>query len=124
MSFGMHAPYDAAIGDTYDDDILLWSERQAELLRRHAGPARENDSIDWSHIIEEIEDVGLSSLRACRSSLLLALLHILKADAWPSSRDVPHWRAESRRFRGDAADAYTNSMRQRIDLTISIGGQY
>jgi hypothetical protein len=104
------------MGDTYDEDILLWSERQAELLRRHAGSARENDAIDWPHIIEEIEDAGLSSLRVCRSSLLQALLHILRADAWPSSRDVPLWRAEVRRLRGDAADAYTNSMRQRIDL--------
>jgi hypothetical protein len=25
--------------ELYDDDILLWSERQAELLRRHAADA-------------------------------------------------------------------------------------
>ena len=28
------------MSDLYDDDILLWSERQAELLRQHAATAR------------------------------------------------------------------------------------
>ena len=28
----------------------------------------------------------------------------------------PPWAAEARRFRGDAADAFTPSMRQRIDV--------
>jgi hypothetical protein len=36
-----------------DDDIVLWSERQAELLRQHAATARVNGSIDWADIIEE-----------------------------------------------------------------------
>jgi hypothetical protein len=44
------------------------------------------------------------------------LTHMLKAEAWPLSRAVPHWQAEARRFRGDAADRFAPSMRQRIDL--------
>jgi hypothetical protein len=36
--------------------------------------------------------------------------------AWPLSREVSHWQAEARRFRGDAADRFAPSMRQRIDL--------
>jgi hypothetical protein len=32
------------------------------------------------------------------------------------SRDVPRWKSEERRFRGDAADRHAPSMRQRIDL--------
>ena len=49
--------------DLYDTDILLWSERQADLLRRHAAGERVNDaSIDWPNIVEEIEDVGRSEL--------------------------------------------------------------
>jgi hypothetical protein len=101
----------------YDTDILIWSERQAELLRQHAAGARENDAIDWPNIIEEVEDVGRNTLRACRSQLLQALLHDLKAQAWPLSRDVPHWRSEARVARINAADAYAPSMRQRIDVT-------
>jgi hypothetical protein len=58
----------------YDDDLLLWSERQAALLRRMAAGERVNDQVDWENVAEEIEDVGRSSLRACRSQLLQALL--------------------------------------------------
>jgi hypothetical protein len=101
----------------YDDDILLWSERQADLLRRQAAGERVNSAeLDWPNIAEEIEDVGLSSLRACRSNLFQALLHELKIMAWPTSREVPHWHSEARVARFNAGDAYAPSMRQRIDL--------
>jgi hypothetical protein len=104
--------------DLYDRDILEWSERQAELLRRHAAGERINDTdLDWSNIIEEVADVGRNTLRACRSQLLQALLHDLKAEAWPLSRDVPHWRSEARVARINAADAYAPSMAQKIDIT-------
>ncbi len=81
----------------YDSDILIWSERQADLLRRHAAGERLNHAdLDWPNIIEEVADVGRNALRACRSQLLQTLLHDLKAAAWPLSRDVPHWRSEAR----------------------------
>ena len=100
----------------YDSDILTWSEHQAELLRRIAAGEPVNEPPDWSNIIEEVEDVGRNSLRACRSLLIQALLHDLKAQAWPQSREVPHWRAEARLARINAADAYAPSMRQRLDV--------
>jgi predicted lipoprotein len=103
------------MSELYDTDILLWSEQQADLLRRHAVGA--NDlALDWQNIIEEVADVGRNSLRACRSQLLQSLLHDLKAEAWPLSREVPHWRSEARVARINAADAYAPSMRQRIDI--------
>jgi len=40
--------------------------------------------------------VGRSQLRAVESHLVQALLHDLKAEAMPQSRDVPYWRAEAR----------------------------
>ena len=61
----------------YDRDALAWSEQQAALLRRHAAGERVN-GIDWDHVVEEIEDVGLSELRMVRSYLGLILLHLLK----------------------------------------------
>jgi hypothetical protein len=101
----------------YDTDILTWSERQADLLRRMAaGEVANSNELDWQNIIEEIEDVGRSTLRACRSLLRQALVHMLKAEAWPLSSEVPHWQAEARGFRIDAADAYAPSMRQKIDV--------
>ncbi len=100
----------------YQDDILLWSERQSELLRRLAAGERVNDLVDWENVIEEVEGVGSEQLHAVRSLLRQALIHMLKAQAWPLSRDAPNWRADVVRFRADAADRYTPSMRQRIDL--------
>jgi hypothetical protein len=103
------------MSDLYDTDILLWSEHQADLLRRIAAGERRND-IDWAHIVEEIEDVGRSELRSCRSLLRQALRHMLKAEAWPQSRDAPAWRADAIDFRRQAKDAFAPSMRQKIDV--------
>jgi hypothetical protein len=100
----------------YDTDILSWSERQAELLRRVAAGEPVNEAPDWPNIAEEIEDVGRSELRSCRSLLRQALRHMLKAEAWPLSRDAPIWRADAIDFRRQARDAFTPSMRQKIDV--------
>ncbi len=104
------------MSDLYDDDILQWSERQGELLRRLAAGERVNDQVDWENVIEEVESVGSEQLHAVRSLLVQALVHLLKVEGWPNSRDAPDWRAEAVRFRGDAADRHAPSMRQRIDL--------
>jgi hypothetical protein len=104
------------MADLYEDDILLWSERQAELLRRLERGERVNDQIDWDNLVEEVESVGRSELSAVQNVLVQALLHDLKVRAWPHAREVPHWQAESRGFRGDAAQSYSPSMRQRIDV--------
>ncbi len=63
------------MSDLYDDDILLWSEQQAALLRRLAHGERVNDQLDWGNLVEEIESVGRNELRAVESHLIQALLH-------------------------------------------------
>jgi hypothetical protein len=101
----------------YEADILRWSEHQAALLRRRAAGELVNEAeLDWPNIAEEIEAVGSEQLHAVTSLLTQAILHMLKAEAWQLSGEVPHWRAEARRFRGDAADRFAPSMRQRIDM--------
>jgi hypothetical protein len=105
-----------AMSQAYDEDVLEWSEHQAQLLRQHAAGLRGNETPDWENIIEEIESVGRSQLSAVRSLLVQALVHDLKCQAWPASREVPHWRAEARGFRDDAAEAFTPSMRQKINM--------
>ena len=100
----------------YDADILQWSEHQAELLRRVAAGEAVNETPDWTNIVEEIADVGRSELRSCRSLLRQALRHMLKAEAWPLSRDAATWRADAIDFRRQARDAFSPSMRQKIDV--------
>jgi Domain of unknown function DUF29 len=104
------------MGELYDIDVLEWSEHQARLLRQHATGSPGNEQPDWANIIEEIESVGRSQLNAVRSLLVQALIHDLKCEAWPLTLHVPHWRAEARVARGDAADAFSPSMRQHIDI--------
>src|SRR4051812_34152066 len=101
----------------YDSDILEWSERQAALLRRRAAGELVNDAdLDWPNIAEEIEDVGRSQLNAVEGLLTQALLHMLKAEAWPLTRDAPNWRADARLFRRQARRRVVPSMRRKIDL--------
>ncbi len=42
--------------------------------------------------------------------------HMLKAEAWPFSRDAPTWRADAIDFCRQARDAFAPSMRQKIDV--------
>jgi len=105
------------MSDLYEEDIVLWSERQGELLRRRAEGELVNEAeLDWPNIAEEIESVGNEQRFAVESLLVQAIVHRLKAEAWPACRDMETWRADSIRFRGDAASRFVPSMRQRIDL--------
>jgi hypothetical protein len=100
----------------YDTDILTWSERQADLLRRAGAGEVMNAQVDWTNVAEEIDSVGRSELHAVESLLVQAILHGLKVDAWPLSIHVPHWEAEIRGFRDEAAHRFTPSMGQRINV--------
>src|SRR3954451_19758912 len=101
----------------YDADILVWSERQGDLLRRRAAGELINEAdLDWVNIAEEIESVGREQLHAVESLLLQALIHMLKAEAWPLSREGPHWQAGAFVFRARGGGRYAPSMRQKIDL--------
>jgi hypothetical protein len=103
------------VSDLYEADILAWSERQRDLLRRVVAGEAVKETPDWPNIIEEIEGVGREQLHAVESLLAQAITHILKAQAWPHAREVPYWQAEARWFRGEATDRSTASRRQKID---------
>ena len=90
------------MSDLYDDDILLWSEHQSELLRRIAAGEPVNERPDWANIIEEVESVGREQLHAVESLLLQALLHMLRAEGWPDAGDGENWLADARGFRVQA----------------------
>ena len=101
--------------DLYDHDILTWSRHQAALLRRLSRGELVN-GVDWEHVVEEIEDVGLSELNAVRSYLRQMLVHLLKIQGWPDNSAAEHWRAEVGSFQADAVQRFAPSMRRRINL--------
>jgi len=76
-----------------------------------------NETVDWVHVIEEVQDVGLSELRAWQSLLEQALTRLLKLYAVPDSEAAKQWRDEVRAFMHDAERRFTPSMRKRINLS-------
>ena len=100
----------------YDTDVVEWSERQAQILRGLAARQPSNEQPDWDNIIEEVESVGRSQVDAVESLLTSALLHDLKALAWPDARDVVNWEAEAQLFRSQARRKLTVSMRRKINI--------
>ncbi|WP_149538485.1 DUF29 domain-containing protein [Siccirubricoccus phaeus] len=101
--------------DLYRTDIVTWSRQQAERLRRHVAGERVND-LDWAHVIEEIEDLGLSEIAAVRSLLIQAMVHALKLARWPESPARMHWSSEAATFLEQAQDRYRPSMAQQIEV--------
>ena len=110
------------MSDLYDDDIVEWSERQADLLRRRAAGDLANDAaIDWPNVAEEIEDVGRSQLDALESLITNILGHMLKCEAWPNARAVSHWQAEIRGWRRQLRRKMRPGWRRRIDVGVLHG---
>ncbi len=81
------------MSDLYEEDITLWSERQAALLRRRAAGELVNEAeVDWTNIAEEIESMGRSERDQLTSRLAVLLAHLLK---W---RHQPGYRGNSLRL--------------------------
>ena len=100
--------------DLHRTDIVTWSRRQADALRRHVAGERVND-LDWAHVIEEIEGSGSSEIAQVGSLLTQAMIHALKAVRWPDHPSAKHWFAEALTFLDQAQERYRPSMRQDID---------
>ncbi len=101
--------------DLYHRDIVAWSQAQADRLRRMAAGEKVND-LDWANLIEEVESVGHSQVQAVESLLLQALIHAMKAAAWPDNPARNHWRGEIRIFLINARKRFTPSMAQLLDV--------
>jgi hypothetical protein len=97
----------------YDTDLLAWSREQAGRLRRVAAGERIND-LDWANVIEEIEGLGASELRAVQSLITVAVLHGLKIIAWPDHPAAEHWMGELATFVAQAKVRLQPGMVQRL----------
>lgn len=101
----------------YDLDILLWSERQAALLRGLKTNARDlPNELDLENVAEEIESVGREQLAAVESLVTQILIHALKASATPRPDLVSKWAAEASAFNLGAARRATPAILRRIDV--------
>ena len=70
----------------YDDDVVLWAQQQAHLLR-----AKRFAELDLEHLADEIEDVGKSEKRELASRCAVLMAHLLKWIHQPRQRSQS-WR--------------------------------
>lgn len=70
----------------YQQDFYAWSKHNANLLRQ--GKLAE---IDVFNIAEELDDMGISQLRALESRLTILLAHLLKWQ-FQSEKLTPSWK--------------------------------
>jgi uncharacterized protein DUF29 len=104
------------MGSLYDADILLWSERQVDLLRRLARGERVNDALDRENVIGEVGDVGRSEFNSVASLLEVGLTHLLLAHGSRRPEPVAHRRSEAGTALAGAARRYAPSVGRRLDL--------
>jgi len=84
----------------YDEDFLAWTETQAEALRAARGRANPragsnqpvaNHPVDWEHLAEEIESLGLCERRELHSQIHRIIRHLLKLAFSPASPSRQGW---------------------------------
>jgi hypothetical protein len=81
------------MSELYDDDIVLWSERQAALLRRRAaGELLNDDELDWPNLAEEIESFGKRDAREMASRITTILIHLIKLEVSAATEPRAGWR--------------------------------
>jgi hypothetical protein len=102
----------------YETDILAWSEQQADVLRTLAARTDLPNALDLAHVVEEIEDVGLSEFNAVKSFIRQILVHVIKCWAEPNAQSQLHWHAEIGNFQAELAGRISASMRRRIELDV------
>lgn len=100
----------------YDTDFLSWTEEQAAALRVLASRRDLPNRLDLANVIEEIEALGRSELKAATSPIRLILEHLLKIACDPDSDAQRHWRAEIRTWHADVLEELLPSMHRKIDL--------
>ena len=97
----------------YETDICAWAEQQAAALRGFASRVDLPNELDLLNIVEEIEDVGNSQLRAVSSFMRLILSHTILIALEADAESARHWSFEVLTFRGNLIQAWQRSMRQR-----------
>jgi hypothetical protein len=107
----------------YDADILLWSEHQADLLRRIGAGEQVNDQVDWENVAEEIESLGQSERRSLASHVRTVLEHLAKLEASPATEPRAGWRDTVLRARLDIQDLLETSPSLRPTLSAVVSQQ-
>jgi Domain of unknown function DUF29 len=102
----------------YETDFYAWSQQQAQLLEQ-----RDFAHLDFTNLIEEIEDMGKNRQRELSSRLQVLLAHLLKWQYQPAKRS-PSWQATIRIQRAELADLLADNPSLRPQLATFISRAY
>ena len=88
----------------YEEDFVLWCERQASLLE-----ARDHSALDWEHLVEEIGDMAGRDRNEVTNRLRLVLLHLYKLALSHMTNPFNGWRSTVREQRAQIAALFEQS---------------
>jgi uncharacterized protein DUF29 len=100
-------------GDLYQDDFVLWAERQAATLR-----ARRFDELDLENLIEEVEDLGRRERDMVESHVETILEHLLKLALSHADRPRRGWLVTVDRQRAKLARKLTTTLRNHLEAAL------
>jgi hypothetical protein len=66
----------------YDEDFYKWLEITIQQVRN-----QDLDSVDWEHLLEELEALGSEQKHRLESRLLVLFEHLLKLAYWEQERE-------------------------------------
>ena len=88
----------------YERDFHAWTEQQTACLEN-----RDPEELDWSHVAEEIRDMGISQRKALQSHLTVLMIHLLKLRYSQADEPRRNWGHECDNARQEIADEMEHS---------------
>lgn len=99
----------------YDEDVVAWSEQQAEALRA-AARGGSNLQLDWENLAEEIEDLAKSYRLSLRSHARRIVQHLFKLQHSPAIDPRDGWRRTVELARMEVSDLLDESPSLKRDI--------
>jgi hypothetical protein len=100
-----------SLSSIYEEDYQQWLDNTVLLLKN-----RQVDSLDYEHLIEELEALGREQKNAVESLVIQIIQHLLFYQYWSSEREdnERHWRGELIGFRTQLELRLTTNLRNHL----------
>lgn len=100
-----------SLSSIYEEDYQQWLDKTVLLLKN-----RQVDSLDYEHLIEELEALGREQKNAVESLVIQIIQHLLFYHYWSSQREdnQRHWRGELIGFRTQLELRLTTNLRNHL----------
>ncbi|NCR42754.1 MAG: DUF29 domain-containing protein [Microcystis aeruginosa W13-11] len=100
-----------SLSSIYEEDYQQWLDKTVLLLKN-----RQVDSLDYEHLIEELEALGREQKNTVESLVIQVIQHLLFYQYWSSEREdnERHWRGELIGFRTQLELRLTTNLRNHL----------